>query len=282
MAWRGIILLFFLILPIKFFAKEKNSDAGDISRPVIGHYGIGIGSNRVVSTYLSPVEYSGFRMNLEGEWDKVMKFCPEKIKMHFEGNIGGSLTLLNPAKNKAMNNLDFNFSWSMSRYWRLPHRLTISAGGGIDLGGGILALLKNSNNPVSADIHAALNARTELTWQTAIGRLPILARMNLSAPILGAFFMPEYGETFYEIYLGNRKGLVHCLWPGNYPDLKFRIAFGLDFGRTAMEVGYMLQWRRTSANHLVERENINMFTINVIPGGLKLKPRSGKKYILPF
>ncbi|MBD5419052.1 MAG: hypothetical protein HDR48_03320 [Bacteroides sp.] len=268
-----------LLLPLSFGirAEERGCDVAaamqGVSRPVIGKYGMAIGGSSIVSTYLSPVEYTGMRLSIGGEWDKVAPFAGGRLKMHFEGNVGGVWSLLNPAATASMQEIDVDFSWTLERLWRFPHNFTFSAGGGIMAEGGAAALLKNSNNPVAVNIAAAVNARCEGTWQTHISRLPMLMRVGMRMPLVGAFFMPEYGETFYEIYLGNRRGLVHALYPGNYPEINLKAAVALDFGRTAMEVGYMLQWRRTSANHLIERVADNMFFINIIPGGMGLKSK---------
>ena len=49
-----------------------------------------------------------------------------------------------------------------------------------------------------------------------IGRLPVTLMYQPSLPLAGIFFSPDYGELYYEIYLGNHSGLVHGAWPGNY------------------------------------------------------------------
>lgn len=289
----AIRLISALLLTSGAIANTSRARAGDGSenprsplfidpRPVIGRYGLEIGESRIVSTYLSPVEYAGTRFAAYGEWAKVMPFSPEKFMMRFEGEAGGSPRLLNPAGSASMYDLDFRFSWQMKRYWRLPCNLAIGLGGGAGVGGGIRALLKNSNNPVIPDIHASLTAGAEMSWRSAISTLPVLLRMSVDFPIAGAFFMPQYGETFYEIYLGNRKGLVHCLWPGNYPDLNMKIGLAMDFGRTAMEIGYHFQWKRATANNLVDRACKNMFRISIIPGGLRLKHTDRGIPLLPY
>lgn len=238
-----------------------------IKRPVRGLYALEVGSMSAVSRYLSPVEYSGFRFGLSGYWTKLLPQSPARWRMHFEGGAGAALGLLNPRGTASMQGIDINFAWHCAAYRHLPYGLTISAGPGITTEGGILALLKNSNNPVSINLMAAVSARTDLLWETHIKRLPVTARLSLSIPLAGAFFMPGYGETYYEISLGNRNGLAHALWPGNYPQINLNTGVSFDFGKTSMELGYHLYWRRSTANNLVERQCRNMFYIGIIPGG---------------
>lgn len=267
-----IILTLILLRPLVGIAQEC-SDTGHITelttRPVRGLYALELGKMEGVSRYLSPVEYGGFRIGVSGEWTKLLPQSPSHWRIYFEGGAGGALSMLNPRGTASMQGLDLNFAWHCSAYWRLPHNITLSVGPGITTEAGILALLKNSNNPVSINLMAAASGRADLKWDTHIKRLPVTARLSLSIPVAGAFFMPGYGETYYEISLGNRRNLVHPLWVGNYPQFNLRAGVAFDFGKTAMEAGYHLHWRRTSANNLVERVSSNMFYIGIIPGGGK-------------
>ena len=99
-------------------------------------------------------------------------------------------------------------------------------------------------------------------------------------PLLGAFFSPGYGETFYEIYIGNHKNLIHCGWWGNNFGIGNLLSLKLDFGRTAMEIGYRYDYRSSFANNLVLRTAANNFVIGVIPGGLGLKKKNKTNYAL--
>ena len=52
------------------------------------------------------------------------------------------------------------------------------------------------------------------------------------------------------------------------------LSIKLDFGRTAMEIGYRYDYRSYFANHIVTRTSLNSFVIGVIPQGLGLKKRT--------
>ncbi len=54
----------------------------------------------------------------------------------------------------------------------------------------------------------SVSARASLSHPFKIGKLDLLLRDEISIPSLSVFFCPEYGETYYEIYLGNHKGLA--------------------------------------------------------------------------
>ena len=248
-------------------------DYRDLPRPVTRFYSFEIGRRSAVSRYLAPVSYSGASYALAGRWIKAMPFAPERAIMEFDARVDGALSLLNPRKNSSMQALDAEFDWNMRAWWELPEDFTVSVGGGIEIEAGALALLKNSNNPVSVNIAAAFGAAASASWTHRFGRLPVVTSLSVLSPLLGAFYMPGYGETYFEMYIGNHSGLVHCGWPGNRQKLNMHLSFMLDFGKTAMEVGYRMDFQRAKANNLVYRSMTNAFTIGVIPGGLGLKRR---------
>lgn len=245
--------------------------SADGERPVTSVYSLEIGRHWARSTYLSPSRYSGTETALSGHWGKRMPFAPHMARMDFDARGALWWRMENPARNVAMQGFELEFSWQMAAFWRLPADFQVSVGGGPELAGGVLLLLRNSNNPVSVNLSAALAAGASLSKDFHIGRLPMTAQWRLRSPLIGAFFMPGYGETYYEIYLGNRKGLVHCGWPGNHFRLDSHLALQMDFGRTAMEVGYRFITDSMHANNLTTRQFTHAFTIGVIPHGLGRK-----------
>lgn len=113
-----------------------------------------------------------------------------------------------------------------------------------------------------------------------IGKLPILVADRVRIPFAGVFFCPGYGETYYEIYLGNHKGLVHAGWWGNNFRIDNLLSFTLDFGRTAMEIGYRVNAYNQWANNLNTKIITNSFVIGVLPGGIGLKNKTKANYSL--
>ncbi len=256
---------------------ESADSITDRTRPVTSIYSFEIGRHWARSTFLSPFYYSGTDFALAGTWSKAMPFAPARAMMTFDTRIAAWTKLTNPAGNASMQGFDVDFFWGMDAFWRLPYSLSVGVGGGAEFEGGVLTLLRNSNNPVSVNLSAALSANAGIAWHGRIGRLPVSATWSLRMPVVGAFFMPGYGETYYEIYLGNRSGLVHASWPGNHLRLNSRLAVQLDFSRTAMEIGYRMITDRMSANHLVTRQLTHAFSIGVIPHGLGRKSGTDRK-----
>lgn len=253
----------------------QNADTA-MSRPVTGTYAIEIGRKNVLATYLSPLHYTGTDVAVTGSWSKAMPFSPESAIMHFDAGLDFS-NLWNPAKTARMIGLNASFRWGMSWRHRFHHGIQITAGGTIGIDGGAYYLLRNGNNPVEAIGNISLAARLSGSKPFSIGKLDFLLRDELSLPSLSLFFSPEYGETYYEIYLGNRKGLVHAGWWGNNFRIDNLLSLTLDFGRTAMMVGYRLKADNQWANNLNTKIIFHSFVIGIIPGGIGLKKRVPRK-----
>lgn len=244
----------------------------EVSRPVTGVYGLEFGSTSVQATYLSPLVYKGPQYGAFGSWSKAMPFNPEHAVMEFDGNFT-FCNMLNPARTAREVGILAGFSWDMAWRKRLPYNFQITAGGGIDLTGGAYYLLRNGNNPVEVIANVSLMLTASASYHFQIGRLPVLVTDRVKLPSLGVFFSPEYGETYYEIYLGNHKNLAHAGWWGNNFRIDNLLSVTLDFGRTAMMVGYRVTGYNQWANNLNTKTVANYFVIGVIPGGIGLKKK---------
>ena len=262
------LLLTFLSLVFLTAAAEDT-----VSRPVVSSYRLEIGRGEARSTYLSPLRYSGPLFALSAVWQKAFNRNPENTVMTFAA-FAGYRNMLNPPHSARMLGFDAGFNWGMAYRKRLPHSFQLTAGGLLDINGGALYLTRNGNNPVTVLASAGIDLDFSISRRFELGRLPVIVADRVCLPVIGAFFCPGYGETFYEIYVGNRKGLAHCGWWGNNFGVGNYLSLKLDFGRTAMEIGYRYDYRSTYANHLTTRVSGNTFVIGVIPGGLGLKKKS--------
>ena len=264
--------LFLIIAFITPALHAQENDAKDSSRPVTGTYSLEIGHSRVLATYLSPLNYSGTSLGVSGYWSKALPFNPEKAIMEFKGD-ASMVSLLNPAHTAKMIGLLGDFSWGMSWRGKVGDNWQFTAGGDVSLYGGAYYLLRNGNNPVQAIVNASIDLVGSASYKFKIKKLPVLISDRVQLPSLGIFFCPDYGETYYEIYLGNHAGLVHAGWWGNNFRIENLLSATLDFGRTAMTIGYKLAVYTQWANNLNTRVITNSFVIGVVPGGIGLKKK---------
>ena len=266
-----IISLLILLAAIMTPTMVKGQDNDKtVARPVTGVYSLEFGGTSVQATYLSPLTYHGSRFSASGYWSKAMPFNAEHAIMEFKADVNFS-RLMNPAKSASMVGIGGDFSWGMAWRTRIVHDIQFTAGGAVGIEGAAYYLLRNSNNPVEAIVNLSLDLTGSVSKPFKIGRLPILVTDRVQIPSLGVFFCPEYGETYYEIYLGNHRGLAHAGWWGNNFRIDNLLSFTLDFGKTAMTLGYRVTAYNQWANNLNAKIVTNSFVIGVVPGGIGLK-----------
>lgn len=271
-------LLIFLLSPYSICrAGDHNScrSLGYESRPVTGYYCIEYGSKSLLATYLSPLTYHGKSTALSGSWGKALPFNPRHAVMHFDGSAEFN-SLFNPAHTAKMVGLLADFKWGMS--WRnvFKNKIQITAGGTIGADGGAYYQLRNGNNPVQAMASVSLSARLSASRPFKIGKLDFLLADKVSIPVVSTFFSPDYGETYYEIYLGNHSGLVHAGWWGNNFRLDNLLSVTLDFGKTAAMLGYKFCTDTQWANNLNTKAFTHSLVIGIVPGGIGLKKKRNK------
>lgn len=231
-------------------------------RPITQVYGLEIGGANINCSYLSPLPYTGWGMGWYGGWGKAMRQNPEHLVMAFTAGLDMTSTL-NPSETARMLSVSGRFGWGPSWRKKLPYNLELTLGGALDIFGGALWLPVNGNNPVQAMAYAGIDMTTGLSWRTHFGKLPVTFADRAWLPTLGAFFCQGYGETYYEIYLGNYKNLAHFGWWGNAAGLDNHLTMTLHFPRyhRALILGYRLAFRTFHANRINTQYVRNAFSI---------------------
>lgn len=233
-------------------AYSQTPDTTITLRPVNAAYTLRAGSAHIADTYLTPLKYSGWTAGFAYQRLQAAKFSPERWVMQLGVSLDAQRTL-NPAHSANMWSAALQIDYAM--LWRAKWRYGLSFGVGpqASLIGGVRYLDRNGNNPASARAAFTFNATGYAAWRGNIGRLPVTVRYQPSIPVIGAFFGPDYGELYYEIYLGNHSGLAHCAWWGSYFRMDNALTLDLHFGSTALRLGYQGVIESTKANDIVTR-----------------------------
>lgn len=254
----------------------KGADNDNTLRPVAAAYTFEVGSSHLCDTYLTPLKYSGQSYAISYERMQAMKFAPEDRVMRLETRLGLNRGE-NPARNATMWDLDLEFGWGMMRRFEIENvaGLKIYGGGSTTLDAGAMYLARNGNNPVAAKAAWTLNLTGAAVYNFIIRRLSVCLRYQPTLPVTGVFFSPDYGELYYEIYIGNHKGLVHGAWWGNYFRLDNLLTADLRFGSTNLRIGYRADFFSSKVNDIVTRRVTHSFVIGVSGEWLSL-PRTGR------
>lgn len=241
-----------------------------IVRPVLSAYTVEAGTAHIIETYLSPLRYSGQRFGVGYERMQAMKFDPVRWTMDLELQLSGSHTQ-NPARNAKLWQLCVEGRWSMLRTWRRG-AWHFYAGGTTGLDVGVLYAPRNGNNPVAAKAAWTVGAVGAVAYNTRVFGVPVCLRYKAMFPLAGLFFSPAYGELYYEIYLGNHKGLCRAAWPGNYFRLDNLLSADLRFGATVLRLGYRLDARSNEASHIVTRTVTHTAVVGIASEWISLSP----------
>ena len=107
-----------------------------------------------------------------------------------------------------------------------------------------------------------------------LGR-PLTLRYQPVLPVAGVFFSPDYGELYYEIYLGNHSGLAHFAWWGNYFMLDNHLTADLSLGATSLRLGYSGRIFSSKVNDIVTHVFTHAFVVGISGEWMSLNPRKG-------
>lgn len=230
---------------------------------------IGYGSASVYDSYLSPLEYKGNSYAFLHERVSRTHFLGNKLIKQQQFNINLTSSE-NPAKNAT--------AYSVIGEYRLgahypvweKGRFRLRAGGVWNLGGGVIYNERNSNNPASAKAYTNLNVSVQSFFRLK----SLLLRWQLDTPVAGVFFTPEYGQSYYEISLGNYPNAVHFASVHNQRALLSYFSADFPLNNWTIRLGLQSSLYQTKANSLVSHLYTHNILIGLVSESLNL---SGKK-----
>lgn len=259
---RGVAAALSLMAAVAVHAAGMESAAEYGRLPSRFELGVSVGRMHSLETYLSPVDYAGTVWGVECWQELPFGFAPGAWCMRFGGE-AHLADMLNPRGNARKYDIGARLGWGMERVWRPVSGLRLRAGGMASVAGGGGYVPRNSNNPVAARASAGLSAVGCAEWDFTLGRLPVTLGDRVEVPTLSVFFSPGYGETYYEIYLGNRSGLVHAGWWGNTGGVGNTLSATLHLGRWSLMAGWRFSLERIHANNLRTRLMTNALTLTL-------------------
>lgn len=231
-------------------------------RPIRSEYTLEIGEARNISTYLSPLYYTGTQYGLSGAWEKDFNHWSDRCRMRFDADLKLADTY-NPAHTAQMLFVSARLNWGLAWQHHFNSQWYLTAGPMASIYGGALYLTRNGNNPVSALAAAGIDLRAAGSFSFNIGRLPLTIKESVRIPTLSVFFAPEFGETYYEIWLGNHSGLVHAGWWGNAFGIDNTLSVSLHFGTKDLILGYRRDFRTFHANSITSTVSSNSAIIGL-------------------
>ena len=249
-------------------------------RPISSAWMAEAGSSHLADTYLSRSHYGGARYGLTYSRLQAMKSPLARWVQGWDAGVSFS-SARNRTGNARMLGAGIEGSWRMMRRWQLAAGFQAGIGGyaGVELGA--LYLSRNSNNPAQAIAAAGIGPEGFVQWAGKLKRLPLAVRWQVSSPLTGVFFCPDYGELYYEIQLGNRSDLVHGAWPGNRRALRSLLSVDLNFGRSTLRLGYRFNGVSARANGITSRNISHCAVVGVVCDLVTINPRNCDEKTVP-
>ena len=224
----------------------------------------GIGHTNLLDTYLSPMEYTGPELRILRENIRNTKYMDGKVYRQslFQANV--SLT-----ENKAGTGSEFAFlaNWNLAYHYSFykSGKWQLQAGPNLDLNGGMIYNMRNSNNPVNAKAYANLGASGMAIYHFKIKKHPFMLRYQLNVPLLGVMFSPEYGQPYYEMSIAKDFGKnIRFTSLHNQPSVRQFITLDFPIRNTTLRVGYVCDIQQAKVNHLKSHMWSHSFLIGFV------------------
>ncbi|WP_294628583.1 DUF3316 domain-containing protein [uncultured Bacteroides sp.] len=260
---------------------QAQTDSLQLHRYVTRATLYGVGVTNVFDTYLSPQEYKGMEFRVSRETIRMTRLSDGNVSVQnfFQANIGYT-------HNRAENNNTFsglvNWNYGLHYQFRLTDNFKLLAGGLLDVNGGFVYNLRNTNNPASARAYLNLDASGMAIWHLKIRRYPMVLRYQVNLPVMGALFSPHYGQSYYEIFsLGNAGGVVKFTSLHNQPSLRQMFTADLPIGDVKMRFSYLADWQQYKANNIRTHAYSHVFMVGVVKELYRIRSRKDATSLLP-
>lgn len=261
MGKQNIALFICLLFTINTLCAQTDDYEGEFKKyfSVNNSTAFGIGTANVYDTYLSPLEYKGLSFRLLNErmkktsWFNNNFSWQQFIEVEFA-------SVENPAKNAREYSFLAGYSWGGHYNLIQTDKFRFSAGGSWSLNGGVLYNQRNSNNPASARAYTNLNlsAIAFYRWNS------VMLRGQLSSPLIGALFSPEYGQSYYEISLGNSVKVINFASLHNQRALRAYLTADIPISKYSIRVGYLGNFYQTKVRNIQTHHYTNSFIIGLV------------------
>ena len=247
-----LVSLFMAVLPV--FSTDSEGEG------LSNSFMLEIGSAHRSDTYLTPLRYNGWNTALSYEHIHPLRAKPFVWTL----NVGLELDrTMNPVRNAVMYGAQFDARWSFQRSWMVAKEIELGVGPATSLRAGALYLSRNGNNPVAANASWTLDVAPFAVARFDVGKLPVVATYRAALPLVGAMFAPDYGQLYYEIYLGDRRNLVNTAYWGRYFRLDQQLTLDLKVGAKYLRVGYAFDFVNSKVKNIDSRRVNHNFIFGI-------------------
>lgn len=244
--------------------QELRADSASRNRFITRATLYGVGFTNVFDTYLSPQEYTGVDFRISRESMRMTKWMNNRVSLQsfFQADLGYT-------HNKVDNNNAFSglANWNYGLHYNFPitSNFKLLAGGLADINGGFVYNLRNGNNPAQARAYINLDASGMAIWDLHIKNRPLTLRYQINLPLMGVMFMPNYGQSYYEIFtLGHWNGVINFTSLYNQPSLRQMLTVDFPVGKAKMRFAYIWDAQQSKINEIKTHTYSHVFMVGFV------------------
>lgn len=158
-----------------------------------------IGQTKIFDQYLSPQQYTGMGY----AWAATHAMYYPKTDYRVSWSVYETLqyaNTINASMSAAIMYIGLEIGFGSYYHWRPVKNLSFQVGGAFEASGGVKYQSRNVNNPGSGDIALTLLAAGKARYDIPLKPLTISLQYDLTTPLIGCMFIPEWGQSYFEIY----------------------------------------------------------------------------------
>jgi len=223
---------------------------------------LGFGTSSVYDSYLSPLKYTGENVGLYYEQMKNTGLMSGNVAVQHLFNADYSWTKNNSGTASYYTGV-IEYEYGLFYRFKPANKWQFFVGPQV---GGLLGFVyntRNENNPATGKAHANLSLSGITDYNLRIHSQPVHFKDQFSLPFIGIMYSPQYGESYYEISLGDSKHLVHPASFQNYFSVSNMLTAEIPFNKFTLLLSYRFSFYETRINNLDTQLITNTYYIGL-------------------
>ncbi len=255
---RLIITLLLTVSAISLIAQDTLTAITEPRTVVSNRYAFSLGELKIADPSLSNQEYKGLIYALEGRHGAFYPSQPQRVSwLVYDRWQYGSL--INASYSALTSYFAANLGFGTNCHWHFGKHFGVAAGGIVDFYGAYKSQSRNVNNIGSGDLQLNLLASAAVNGHWQWRKFALQAQYSVATPLIGAFFLPELGQSYYEIYENLPDGLnniVHFASFHNFQSVKGDAAINLIFSGFTLNLSFRHnhQWWQANNQNCYRKE----------------------------
>ena len=224
---------------------------------------IGVGPTKILDTYLSAEHFSGAGLSFISSVERHREKNKWSTLIEHEANIS---SVKDRSGKQQELEAAYNVYWGKLYNWQLlDNKLKLQAGGVANGLLGVIYNTTNSNNPAQARVHINIMPTAAAAYHFMLFHKKMMARYELSLPLCGIMFSPNYGQSYHEIF--NRDNYDHNVVPTTFisaPEWRQMLTLDVQLSKSfTMRLGYLGNMQQSDVNHLKQHVYTHRFLVGI-------------------